>query len=87
MLRRFEEMNLQMERTGSFKKSTAKEELLQLVAKNNLLLSDIILKLGITERFDAAWKHADCNKARPRGVSGFEGTAASYASWLHQRRL
>ena len=64
MLRKFEDMNLNMERTGSFKRSTAKGELLQLVAKNNLLLSDIILKLGISERFDAAWKDADCNKVR-----------------------
>ena len=62
MLRKFEDMNLQMERTGSFKPATAKEALLQMVARNNLLLSDIILKLGISERFDAAWKDADCNK-------------------------
>ena len=64
MLRKFEDMNLQMERTGSFKRSTAKEEMLRLVARNNLLLSDIILKLGISERFDAAWRDADCNKVR-----------------------
>lgn len=64
MLRKFEDMNLQMEKTGSFKPATAKEALLQMVARNNLLLSDIILKLGISERFDAAWKDADCNKVR-----------------------
>ena len=68
MLRKFEDMNLQMEKTGSFKPATAKEALLQMVARNNLLLSDIILKLGISERFDAAWKDADCNKvARGEG--------------------
>ena len=77
MLRKFEDMNLNMERTGSFKRSTAKGELLQLVAKNNLLLSDIMLKLGISERFDAAWKDADCNKVR---CAQYGDTRAVYAA-------
>ena len=61
MLKVFEEMNVEMERTGSFRPAARKEELLQMVAKNNLLFTDIISKLGIMERFDVAWKNNDCN--------------------------
>ena len=62
MLRTFEQMNVSMERTGSLKPAAQKEELLQMVAKNNLLFTDIISKLGIMERFDVAWKNPDCNQ-------------------------
>lgn len=33
--------------------------LLQLVAENNIVMTDIINKLGVHERFDIAWKHAN----------------------------
>lgn len=31
--------------------------LLQLVAENNLVMTDLISKLGLHERYDIAWKH------------------------------
>lgn len=61
ILRTFKDMNKEMRRTGSFKPVAKKEELLQMVAQNNLLFSDIVSKLGIMERFDIAWKHTNCN--------------------------
>ena len=33
--------------------------LLQLVAENNIVMTDIINKLGVHERFDIAWKHVN----------------------------
>jgi hypothetical protein len=33
--------------------------LLQLVAENNIVMTDIINKLGVHERFDVAWKHVN----------------------------
>lgn len=35
-----------------------KQMLLQLVAENNIVMSDIISKLGVHERFDVAWREA-----------------------------
>lgn len=35
-----------------------KQVLLQLVAENNIVMSDIISKLGVHERFDVAWREA-----------------------------
>ena len=61
MLRTFKDMNKEMRRTGTFKPVASKEELLQMVAQNNLLFTDIISKLGIMERFDVAWKHNNCS--------------------------
>ena len=61
MLRTFKDMNKEMRRTGTFKPVATKEELLQMVAQNNLLFTDIISKLGIMERFDVAWKHNNCS--------------------------
>ena len=61
MLQRFTDMNQEMRRTWTFKLVATKEELLQMVAKNNLLFADIISKLGIMERFEIAWKNNNCN--------------------------
>ena len=61
MLRRFKDMNQKMHQTGSWKEVAKKKDLLQMVAKNNLLFTDIISKLGIMERFDLAWKNTDCS--------------------------
>lgn len=38
-----------------------KKELFQLVAKNNTVRTDVISKLGILERQEAAWKNPDYN--------------------------
>jgi uncharacterized Rmd1/YagE family protein len=54
-------MNEVMRKAKSFKPVAKKEELLQMVATNNLLFLDIISKLGIMERFDIAWKNTNCN--------------------------
>ena len=62
MLRKFEDMNVEMEGSGSFRPAMRKEELLQMVARNNLLFTAIISKLGVMERFDLAWKNPDCNR-------------------------
>ncbi len=61
MLETFKSMNEVMRRAKSFKPVAKKEELLQMVATNNLLFLDIISKLGIMERFDIAWKNNNCN--------------------------
>ena len=61
MLRTFKAMNEAMRTAKSFKPVATKEELLQMVAQNNLLFTDIISKLGIMERFDIAWKSTNCN--------------------------
>ena len=37
----------------------ALQVLLQLVAENNIVMTDIINKLGVHERFDIAWKHVN----------------------------
>ena len=42
-----------------------KQVLLQLVAENNIVMTDIINKLGVHERFDIAWKHVQV-----RGAAG-----------------
>lgn len=62
MLRKFEKMNQQMEVSSSFRPAMRKEDLLQMVASNNLLFTAIISKLGVRERFDIAWKNPDCNR-------------------------
>eukprot|EP00951_Prasinocladus_malaysianus_P037837 scaffold409784_cov23-Prasinocladus_malaysianus.AAC.1 len=45
-----------MERTGTF--TIRKEHLFRLVAQNNILITEIITKLGLLERSDTAWKYA-----------------------------
>ena len=47
--------------TGSWKEVAKKKDLLKMVARNNLLFTDIVSKLGIMERFDLAWKNIDCS--------------------------
>jgi hypothetical protein len=61
VLETFKSMNEVMRKAKSFKPVAKKEELLQMVATNNLLFLDIISKLGIMERFDIAWKNNNCN--------------------------
>lgn len=56
MLERFVDMNLEMHKTGSLSASIGKDELLKLVAQNNLILTDIITKLGLLDYHDVAWK-------------------------------
>ncbi|CAN0471415.1 unnamed protein product, partial [Laminaria digitata] len=38
-----------------------KKELFQLVARNNTVRTDVISKLGVLERSEAAWKDKDYN--------------------------
>ena len=61
MLSNFMHMNSTMKRRGDFK-DVKKSKLLSLVAENNMILTDIIAKLGLQERFDIAWKSNQHNK-------------------------
>eukprot|EP01018_Ginkgo_biloba_P013212 Gb_00764 [translate_table: standard] len=56
MVREFTDLNRGMEKTGTF--TMKRKKLLQLVGKANSNLSDVILKLGLFERSDVAWKNA-----------------------------
>ncbi|KAK1409514.1 hypothetical protein QVD17_36040 [Tagetes erecta] len=52
----FTDINSGMEKTGTFRMK--KKRLFQLVGKANSNLADVILKLGLFERSDIAWKDA-----------------------------
>jgi uncharacterized Rmd1/YagE family protein len=52
----FSNLNREMERTGTF--TIKKGHLFRLVAQNNILITEIITKLGLLERSDTAWKYA-----------------------------
>lgn len=56
MLDTFVDMNLEMQKTGNLSASISKEELLKLVAQNNLILTDLLIKIGLLEYYDVAWK-------------------------------
>lgn len=60
-LETFCNMNLEMQETQNISKIN-KQVLLQLVAENNIVMTDIINKLGVHERFDIAWKHVNYGK-------------------------
>jgi len=52
LLANFSKINSSVERTGDF---TQKENLFQVVARNNTLFIDMVGKLGIKDRSDTAW--------------------------------
>ncbi|XP_050212175.1 protein RETARDED ROOT GROWTH-LIKE isoform X2 [Mercurialis annua] len=56
MVAEFTDINRGMEKTGTF--SMDSKKLFQLVGKANSNLADVILKLGLFERSDIAWKNA-----------------------------
>ncbi|XP_050386455.1 protein RETARDED ROOT GROWTH-LIKE [Argentina anserina] len=56
MVAEFTDINREMESTGKFKMK--RKKLFQLVGKANSNLADVILKLGLFERSDIAWKDA-----------------------------
>eukprot|EP00252_Welwitschia_mirabilis_P013112 TRINITY_DN28996_c0_g1_i1.p1 TRINITY_DN28996_c0_g1~~TRINITY_DN28996_c0_g1_i1.p1 ORF type:complete len:392 (-),score=49.06 TRINITY_DN28996_c0_g1_i1:189-1364(-) len=56
MVAEFTELNRGMEKTGTF--TMKRQKLFQLVGKANSNLADVILKLGLFERSDVAWKNA-----------------------------
>ncbi|XP_023549259.1 uncharacterized protein LOC111807669 [Cucurbita pepo subsp. pepo] len=56
MVAEFTDINREMEATGKFKMK--RKKLFQLVGKANSNLADVILKLGLFERSDIAWKNA-----------------------------
>lgn len=56
MVAEFTDINREMEATGKFKMQ--RKKLFQLVGKANSNLADVILKLGLFERSDIAWKDA-----------------------------
>eukprot|EP00850_Spirogloea_muscicola_P000305 SM000001S04707 [mRNA] locus=s1:1842391:1845045:+ [translate_table: standard] len=56
MVNTFSELNRGMEQTGTF--TMKRKKLFQLVAAANTTLADVILRIGLLERSDAAWKHA-----------------------------
>ncbi|CAM0907422.1 unnamed protein product [Alopecurus aequalis] len=57
MVAEFTDINRGMEKTGTF--TMEKKKLFQLVGKANSNLADVILKLGLFERSDIAWKNAN----------------------------
>ncbi|KAL6186795.1 hypothetical protein ACLB2K_042914 [Fragaria x ananassa] len=56
MVEEFAEINRGMEKTGTF--TMHKKKLLQLVGKANSTLADIIVKVGLFERSEIAWRDA-----------------------------
>lgn len=56
MVAEFTDINREMEKTGTF--TMKRKKLFQLVGKANSNLADVILKLGLFERSDIAWKDA-----------------------------
>ncbi|GFQ03570.1 hypothetical protein PHJA_002500800 [Phtheirospermum japonicum] len=56
MVGEFTDINRGMEKTGTF--TMERKKLFQLVGKANSNLADVILKLGLFERSDIAWKDA-----------------------------
>ncbi|KAK4758040.1 hypothetical protein SAY87_019341 [Trapa incisa] len=58
MVVEFTDINCRMEKTGTFEME--RKKLLQPVGKANSNLGDVILKLGLFERSDIAWKNAKC---------------------------
>ncbi|CAN0522863.1 unnamed protein product, partial [Ectocarpus sp. 12 AP-2014] len=60
MMSKFVAINSGVEKTGKFT-AAQKKELFQLVARNNTVRTDVISKLGILERQEAAWKDPDYN--------------------------
>ncbi|XP_050277304.1 protein RETARDED ROOT GROWTH, mitochondrial isoform X2 [Quercus robur] len=56
MVQEFAEINRGMEKTGTF--TMDKKKLLQLVGKANSNLADVILKVGLFDRSDIAWRDA-----------------------------
>ncbi|KAH7677838.1 hypothetical protein IHE45_07G109100 [Dioscorea alata] len=57
MVAEFTDINRGMEKTGTF--TMQRKKLFQLVGKANSNLADVILKLGVFERSDIAWKNAN----------------------------
>eukprot|EP01018_Ginkgo_biloba_P024638 Gb_30121 [translate_table: standard] len=57
MVAEFTDLNRGMEKTGTF--TMKQKKLFQLVGKANSNLADVILKLGLFERSDIAWKNAN----------------------------
>ncbi|XP_058110178.1 protein RETARDED ROOT GROWTH, mitochondrial-like [Magnolia sinica] len=57
MVAEFTDINRGMEKTGTF--TMKRKKLFQLVGKANSNLADVILKLGLFERSDIAWKDAN----------------------------
>lgn len=56
MLARFTAINREMRETLSLR-GVNNAELLRLVAEGNDLMTDVITKLGVNDRFDIAWKY------------------------------
>ncbi len=60
MLESFMNMNLKVERTGGNAiNALDKQQLYRLVASNNTVITNVLLRLGIFEGSDAAWDNAD----------------------------
>lgn len=57
MIKRFMDMNYRIESTGKF--SEQPQQLYQLIASNNVVITTVLSKLGIFEGMDAAWDNAD----------------------------
>lgn len=57
MVAEFTDINRGMEKTGTF--TMQRKKLFQLVGKANSNMADVILKLGLFERTDIAWRNAN----------------------------
>ena len=57
MLDTFTRLNNSVEKTGMFS-AMEKKSLFRLVAQNNTMFTDVISKIGLLERSDAAWQFA-----------------------------
>ncbi|CAI5962529.1 unnamed protein product [Closterium sp. NIES-64] len=60
MVNTFSELNRGMEQSGTF--TMTRKKLFQLVAAANTTLADVILRIGLLERSDTAWRHAEYSK-------------------------
>eukprot|EP00596_Hydrurales_sp_CCMP1899_P004351 CAMPEP_0119049238 /NCGR_PEP_ID=MMETSP1177-20130426/63584_1 /TAXON_ID=2985 /ORGANISM="Ochromonas sp, Strain CCMP1899" /LENGTH=236 /DNA_ID=CAMNT_0007026209 /DNA_START=178 /DNA_END=888 /DNA_ORIENTATION=- len=61
MMEEFTKINMKIEETGNFD-SMDKISLYKMVASNNIIIINVLSKLGIFEGSDAAWDNADYNK-------------------------
>ncbi|XP_008778417.1 uncharacterized protein LOC103698205 isoform X3 [Phoenix dactylifera] len=57
MVEEFTDINRDMEKTGTF--TMKRKKLFQLVGKTNSSLADVIIKLGLFDRSEIAWKNAN----------------------------
>jgi len=78
MLDTFTNINADIHRTGNL--GIQKPELFQLVAENNSIMMDVIIKLGILERSPTAWKYSHYERIWSSMREEFELTRRFHAA-------